>query len=61
MRLFRWGTKKEEDPELTKLREAERKAQELKSRGERVAAAIQGRLERNHWGETIRDIAWRED
>lgn len=43
-----------------RLERASRKIGELRDRGERVAASLEGRRARNHWGETIAAIARRE-
>jgi len=40
-----------------RLREAQQKACELKHRGEKVSASLSARRARNHWGETIAEIA----
>lgn len=37
--------------------EAEKKVSELAVRGERVAQSLEARLKRNHWGQTIAEIA----
>lgn len=41
----------------TRLRAAQEKACELKQRGEKVSASLSARRARNHWGETIAEIA----
>lgn len=48
------------DPEAeARLDRAEERAENVRERGERVALSLEGRLRRNHWGETVAQIARR--
>lgn len=55
MRL-RWWRKDEDDVDA-RIAEAERKACDLDRRSEKVAADLTARLRRNHWGQTVAEIA----
>lgn len=57
--LHRRACKEQRDhtDRVARLDEADRKARELEARGERVAGELHARHRRNHWGETVVEIA----
>lgn len=55
MTIKLWGRKSDESDE--KIDRAQEKVCELQERADRAAESLVARLRRNHWGETIAEIA----
>lgn len=60
MSLWPWRRREDPPPTTPELRDVKAKADRLTERADRVAESLEGRLHRNHWGETIAAIARRE-
>lgn len=56
LRRRRRSDAKVDDARADRLDVADRKARELQLRGEKVAAALEARQRRNHWGDTVAGI-----
>lgn len=56
MRLLGWGKTKETESD-SKLSEAERRVTDLECRSASVVESLTRRNRRNHWGQTVTEIA----